>query len=412
MAGGQQAENTLHENAIGWAILLVVIGVLVWLFWQYQSEEVRNIVRWIRYAEMWVVSWVISVLEMTGLFGDEGYKILYNGREYSWEQGFEATPEYNKNTLRYEHLTFFNALAMQPLKYVFFALCILGSLWCVFRGPKTHFRSKLGLEGLIHRQARNFPVIAPFASFNPATQPPRPPGTPVPAELPAFAEALGPEEWLAYTGNTAPDGKVDREKAERAFKRQLISRWKGPQGLKPYQQVLLAAFCLKAARKRNECDDMLGRLSLCWTFKHGLKLNRDKNLLKEARKILKNKDLAGKTLAKCNQHAFVTTALLRALATAREEGGVLAPSQFVWLRGYDRTLWYPLNNLGRQSFHLEAMGAMAHYKAEKMTQRPIPVPKVGDAVDTICEYMESSKARPVPQLDYSKSKKRGIKKAV
>ncbi|HBR69471.1 MAG TPA: type IV secretion system protein, partial [Rhodospirillaceae bacterium] len=140
-------------------------------------------------------------------------------------------------------------------------------------------------------------------------------------------------------------------------------------------------------------------------------LGKDRGLVREARAVLRNKDLAGKTLAKANQHAFETTALLRALATAREEGGVLAPAQFVWLRAHDRQLWYPLNNMGRQSFHMEALGAMSHYKAEKLTQRPIPVAKVKDAVDTIMGYMSSGRARPIPQLDYSASKKRGVKKA-
>ena len=412
MAGGQQAENTLYENGIGWAIMLCVLAVIVWLFWYYQAEEVRNIVRWIRYGEMWILSWFIDIGTILGLHGDEGYKILYKGQRYSWEQGFNAAPEYHKNSLTYQHLSFFNALAMQPLRIVFVAICGLGALWCMFKGPQTHFRSHLGLEGLIRRQSKNFPVIAPFVDFNPATQPPRPPGSPVPAELPSFAEALGPEEWLAYYNIPAPDGAVDENAATKAFQRQLYGRWKGPMALKPYQQVLLAAFCLKAARKRDESDEMLARLALCWTHKGGLKLSREKSLLREARKVLKNKELAGSTLSKCNQHAFITTALLRGLATAREEGGVLAPAQFVWLRGHDRTLWYPLNNLGRQSFHMEAMGAMSHYKAEKMTQRPIPVPKVENAVETIIEYMSSIRARPIPQLDYSKSKKRGVKKAV
>ena len=58
------------------------------------------------------------------------------------------------------------------------------------------------------------------------------------------------------------------------------------------------------------------------------------------------------------------------------------------------------------------MGAMSHYKAEKMTQRPIPVPKVEHAVETITEYMGTTRARPIPQLDYSQSSKRGVKKAV
>jgi intracellular multiplication protein IcmP len=39
------------------------------------------------------------------------------------------------------------------------------------------------------------------------------------------------------------------------------------------------------------------------------------------------------------------------------------------------------------------------------------VPKVADAVKTIRDYMASSRARPIPQLDYSGSKKKGIKAA-
>ncbi len=412
MAGGQQAENTLHENAIGWSIMLVVLGVLVWLFWYYQSDEVRNLVRWIRYGEMWLVYGFIEIGNLLGIFGDEGYKIFYQGKEFDWKSGFDATPEYDKQQLTYFHLAFFNALAMQPMRIALFAICCLGGLWCMFNGPRTHYRTRMGLEALIKRQAANFPVIAPFVDFNPAMQPPRPPGSPVPAELPCFAEALGPEEWLAYYNIPAPDGAIDQEAAAKTFKKQLIGRWKGPMALKPYQQILLATFCLKASRKRDQSDEMLGRLALCWTFKGGLKLGKDKTLLKEARKILKNKDLSGSVLSKCNQHAFVTTAMLRGLATAREEGGVLAPATFAWLRGHDRTLWYPMNNLGRQSFHIEAMGAMSHYKAEKMTQRPIPVPKVEHAVETIIEYMTSKRARPIPQLDYSQSSKRGVKKAV
>lgn len=88
----------------------------------------------------------------------------------------------------------------------------------------------------------------------------------------------------------------------------------------------------------------------------------------------------------------------------------MAPGMFVWLRGYDRQLWYPLNNLGRNSYHLEALGAICHYKAEKIAQRPIPKPKVKDAIQSISEYMDSDMARPIPQKDYSGSQKRGVKK--
>jgi intracellular multiplication protein IcmP len=155
----------------------------------------------------------------------------------------------------------------------------------------------------------------------------------------------------------------------------------------------------------------MGRIARCWSHDKGLQLGKDPKLLKDAKKILRNKDLAYSVLKKCNQHAWETTAMLRGLLTAREEGGVLAPAQFVWLRGHDRNLWYALNGLGRNSSFTEALGSSAHFRAEKRAERPIPKPKIHDAVQSMIDYMDSQDARPIPTLDYSHSKnKRGIKK--
>ncbi len=40
--------------------------------------------------------------------------------------------------------------------------------------------------------------------------------------------------------------------------------------------------------------------------------------------------------------------------------GVLASSQFIWLRPYDRTLWYALNQIGGKATWAEAAGPWAH----------------------------------------------------
>lgn len=394
--------NSIHDNAIAYFFIsLVLIGV-IWLFWHFNQEIIRNMVRWIRYGEMWLIKDIVP----------DNFSVLFAGRDFNWHEGFNTAAEWQSEQLTRQHLSFFNALAMGVYKYLFAVICGFCAIWAYTKGPRTKNRKNLGLQGLIEYQSQNFPTITPFVRFNPSKQPPRPPGSPVPAELPAFAEALGPEEWVAYNSIQAPDGKIDETSAAKAFQKQLIGRWKGARHLKPYQQILLAAFCLKASRKRKECDVLLGRVACCWSHDKGLDLKRDKKLLGEARSILKNKKLAAKTLEQANRHAFITTALLRALQFAREEGGVLAPAQFVWLRGYNRALWYPLNNLGRQSLHTEAIGAMAHFKAERLTQRPVPSPKVEGAVETLSEYMSSMKARPIPVLNYSDSKKKAIKKAV
>lgn len=408
---GGQNENSSHDGAIGWAIMMVVVGAFVYIIWMVLHDEIRDAARWIRYAQMWIVYGALQLAEALGLY-DGSYAVEFNRRVVPWEKGFADTARFNKEDLTYAHLTYFTQLAMQPLHYLYAAILGMGGIWALRSGPKTHFRQVLGLQGLIARQSHNFPVISPFVNFNPTKQPSRPPGSPVPAELPLFAEALGPEEWLAYYEIPIPDGKLDEEAAAKAFALQLGPRWSGWERIEPYKKVMLAGFCLKASRKRTDSDAMMGRLARCWDSKNGLVIKRDKRLLADAIKVLKNKKLSGEVLERTNRHGYETTALMRALVTAREEGGVLAPAQFVWLRGHNRILWYPMNNIGRQSFHMEAFGALAHYKMEKMTDRPIPVPKVDGAVQALKEYMAGRTMRPIPALDYSGSKKKAVKKAL
>ncbi len=403
----QKAANTLHENAIGWFILgMVAIGLFA-LFWHFKEYDVKNFIRWVRWSQMYLISF----------FVDDDYSVVWStisdGKisniTINYKQALDQIPTMDKYQLSDDVMGMIGTLAMKPVQYIFMGLIALIGLWGLRKGPGTQFRRKLNLDGLIGVQAKVFPYITPFVKFNPTTQPVRPPGAPVPSELPLYSEALGPEEWIAFNQIPIPDGKLDEHAAYIAFAKQLGPRWQGWMKLTPYKQVLLAAFCLKAARKRTDSDSMLGRLAICWQGTKGLNLNADKKLVADARKVLKS-EAAKKTLAQCNMHAFETTAMLRALQVARQEGGVLAPAPFVWLRGHSRALWYPLNNLGRQAFHMEALGAMCHFKAEKMTQRPIPKPKVNDAVQSIVSYMKSSRARPVPQLDYKGSKSRGVKK--
>jgi intracellular multiplication protein IcmP len=394
-----EQKNTSHDNAIAWTILSIVFLAIAILFWHYKGDAVKDGVRWLRVMEIWAASWFVD---------DESYNVPWRATHLNFAQWYEYAVMAPREGLAGNAMNQISTLALYPFRYVITLLLLVMGFWALFNGPKTQYRHKLDINTLIKRQSSVFPAIRPFILFNPSTQPPRPPGAPVPAELPQFAEALSPEEWVAYHDIPVPDGKVDQEVAGRAFAKQLGPPWRGAMHMAPYRQVLLAAFCLKSMRKRSDADKLLGDLAASWSFTKGM--NIPAPVLKQARKVLRNRDIAGKILANCNQHAYENTALLRALQTAREEGGVMAPAQFVWMRGFDRTLWYPLNNLGRQAYHMEALGAICHFKAEKVTARPIPRAKIEDAVLSITEYMASSKARPIPPLDYSRSKKRAIKK--
>ncbi len=388
------------DAAMGWGILAIIFAGLGYMVWLGFDSEIKNVIRWIRYAEMWTMS----------PFLPADYTVEWNGQAIPFHEFMEIARNLPAENIDATFLGLASVLAMHIYKWIFIGLMFVGGIWALRSGPGTEHRQIFDLDGLIGKQSNIFPIIRPFVRFNPSKLPGRAPGSPVPAELPIFAEALGPEEWVAYHSIPLPGGKMDHAAAAKAFAQQLGPRWRGTKHLAPYRQVLLAACCLKAARRRADADKMLSRLAMCWSHDKGLQLSKDKTLVKDAQKVLRTKDLAHKVLSKCNQHAWENTAMLRALLTAREEGGVLAPAQFVWLRAHDRNLWYPLNNLGRHTFHMEGMGAMAHYKAEKMTQRPIPRPKMQDAVKSLADYIESDRARPIPQVDYSGSKKRGVKK--
>ncbi len=388
----------ISDSAVGWGILGCVFAAIGYVIWWHYHEQIRSMIRWVRYGEMWLMSF----------FVDANHTVEWQGQPVNYHQMMDLAGKIAPEQIDSQLLSLLSTVALDPYLFVIIAITMCCGLWALFKGPGSEHRRKYDINTLIKKQSNIFPIISPFIDFNPSNMPVRPPGAPVPAELPLFSEALSPEEWIVYNEIPVVDKKLDHEATNKAFAKQLGPRWRGAKHLAPYKQIMLAAFCLKAARKRADSDAMMGRLAKCWNGKNELKI--DRKLLREARSILGNTKLSGSVLKKCNEHAWETTALMRGLTTAREEGGVLAPAQFVWLRAYERTLWYPLNNLGRQSLHMEALGATAHYKAEKLAQRPIPRPKVSDSVQTLSEYIESSRARPLPQLDYSNSKKRGVKK--
>lgn len=400
----QQNKDTTSTLAVGWALMLLVLGFLAWVFWYYNKFLIMDTVRWIRWAELSLVRLVV----------DDGTPVATTatGQTISLGAFIDGAVAHTPTlSLSPDLISTISSITMPYYLVIFSGVLVVMALWTVFYGPGTRFRRRLeGLDQLIAAQSRAFPYIRPLVDFDPGKQPFRPPGAPVPATLPPFAEALAPEEWIAYHQIPTLTGReIDHAAAAQAFSKQLGRPWRGWTYLPAYRQVLLAAFCLKAARKRKEADDLLGDLACCWN-KGSLKLTT--KIVREARRVLKNRKLSEKTLAKCNLHAFEHTALLRALLTAREEGGVLAAATFIWLRGYDRALWYPLTNLGRNAYHMEAMGAMCHFKAEKMAQRPIVRPKIEGAVESLSDYMKTYRARPIPQLDYTGSRRRGIQKAM
>ncbi len=370
-------------------VLFVAGGFLVIIWWIFK-EQLTDVYRWIRVFEMWLGSMIVGddfSITIPGL----GVQTLKTWRDW--------LPTANIENIGQQEIKVTTHMAMGALRLVFSGALILMGIIVILFEPGAQFRRKMNLEELMAEQAKSFPTIAPFIDFNPLKIPSRVIGEAVPAKLPLFAEALSPEEWVAYNEVPYEKGVVNFPKAYKGMLKQLGHRWQGPLKLPIYAQGLYAVFALKHIRKREEAEDLLNKMALSWSARRGFKPSM--GLVSYIKKTIKNPAIGGKLKPYADQHAFNTTALLRCLARAREEGGVIAPATFLWLRGVNRTLWYPLNNLGRRSYHAEASGAMVHYTYELIAGQKIPTPKFDDAIEGLEIFLKGPDAKPVPKLDKS-----------
>ncbi len=381
-------------------ILLLIFIFVGWLVWYLFRVEILDILRYVRMAELAPImlfdekaaacfSWLrqapignevppdATIVAAAHCFGAEPLRRMTPQEAMQY---FTLTPQSLGQAGR---------VAMNYWRWVALLFCS----WLVYRAlficKKDAFKTRYNLESFIQRQATMWPVIKPISSFNPSKHSARIPGSVVPAKLPLFAEALSPEEWVSFHQIPVTGGVPDKEKTRQAFLAQLGPRWNGSTKEMPlYMQGLWAAFALKGAQKRDESDDLLGRLSLCWSEEKGFRPSAE--LVAEVRKILQDPEVGGKALEIANKYAYRTTAILGILRWARFMGGVLAAAQFLWLRGTDRTLWYALNNLGRRSFHMEGAGAMAHYMAEENAQKALPMPRLETAIVALNQYFAAN----------------------
>jgi len=396
--------NNQGEPALLLVMILVLVGGLGWLVWHSTHNFwIAHVFRWLRFGELWVIN----------LFSNHRYDACLDWLHYA--QVDKTSPQIAALStscfgsgylyaLPTEQQPLFYQLSMPPLialgamtmKFyrwpISVALIGVGGYVMLF-SPINKFMTKHTLESLIATQAKMWPIISPIVKFNPSKTG-RILGDKVPDKLPLFAEALSPEEWVSWNRIPVVNGIPDRDAARRAFVRQLGPRWNGIDALPLHMRALLAAFALKGAQKREDSDKMLGNLALSWSPEKGFR--PDGNLVSEINKILRDPEMGGKIGAVADKHAWRTTAMLSALRWARANGGVLAPAQFIWVRAEDRALWYPLNNLGRRSFHSEGAGAMAHFMAEEAANKPLPIPRVDTAIVTLNTYLHDPDKKPIP----------------
>ncbi len=172
----------------------------------------------------------------------------------------------------------------------------------------------------------------------------------------------------------APEYKVtlDRIRAERAFSVQLGRTWYGIESLAPHRRAILTVFIARGCRDTKAAYDLVAQLA---------NSGADGKLDDTGVDALWKKHINNKRVQEIfHQHAYEFTVFISMLLFAREDG-VVASSDYLWVKPLDRRLWYVINNVGRQTPSVEVGGIFSHWYYEMALKRSLSAPRVIDAVD-------------------------------
>ncbi len=241
-----------------------------------------------------------------------------------------------------------------------------------FRHGANRFTQKYTMQNLKKLESANWPQIKPVLSVDLVK---------TDIEKGPWAMAKRPldfckEHQLISVTNTNGKDKyiVNKNPAQRIFAMQLGAMWQGPEALPIYLKAILVVCLARADRKRDIANKLLAQIS--GSAASG---KLDFSGVEEHLKTFKK---SGILPWLSERHAYVATYMSTLLEIARTDG-VLATSEFLWLKPVDRRMWYVLNSVGRQTSVIEVAGVFAHWKAEKKVGRALKAPMIKEAVKAL-----------------------------
>jgi len=345
------------------AFIIVVAGALFFA-WYYMKEHI--VLASYFYDRVQILIW-----ERVYGLGERGHAYLdylnsfFDGRRLAKDEQFS----------QFVHIsTVLGEVTRIPLTLAVFAMAVL----VYFKMKGEGFKGSLSLVGFANYQAEHWGTLAPSARFNPDV------------DDEATAPSKTPSEWMHSLGlkvhlENGLLSEKSRKICEKAFITQLGLGW-GPLARMPlHVRVLFAMFVAHGSKMKNSYN-LRQDIARTYADIHDPK-KRDAALELLIKDILANEKACKPFLEVAEKHAYIPTAMLALLRDVRKRQGVLPSAEFTWLKKIDRNLWYPLNNVGRRAFHIEAAGAFSHYFYENVSRRPQSEPRIDNAILGLEDYI-------------------------
>lgn len=296
------------------------------------------------------------------------------------------------------------------IRWPFALLLVLFGVAATFMGRVGGLVRRFNMESLLRNNAESFPCLRPVVGrgkylLSPESYDSGPwKIARTPAQFALENELLLNEQGKPFSPEQAlknglpstelsawGNARLDEKKALAVLTEQLGKPFEGYEGLSPCRRTLAVAFLAYANGDKKGCVSMLDMVSSSYNEIDGnvdCPVLTDTAFEKRLKKAwARHKDvLSEKNMA---SHAAYELPWFMALLYRARQKGVLAGSQFLWLRPMDRPLWYTLNQCGGRAAWAEGFAAWAHYTAEEQEGKALTEPHVAPAVASLKEALSA-----------------------
>jgi hypothetical protein len=281
-------------------------------------------------------------------------------------------------------------------------LVLLG-VTAIFMGRVNKLIRRLNMESLLRHNAESFPCLLPVVGRGKYLLSPeshdaghwRIARSPLQFAVENgllvddAGNAFSPDQVLRHGLGSADapawgKARLDEAKTLKILREQLGPVYGGVAALPPCRKALAASFLAYAGGDKKESVALLDDLSRSYAEPDGaacpvLPILEDETFQKRLGAAL-DKHQGILTEQAIARHTAFELVWFMALLTRARKKGVLASSQFLFLRPLDRSLWYALSQCGGRAAWAEGFAAWAHYTAEEKAGRVLSEPKLQQAV--------------------------------
>lgn len=354
---------------VAFFIIIFIVFAGVWLLWHFQRQLFIYPVFYLRWAELTAVQFCLK------LYGGVLVSLGFHSPDFSYLEALRrdiisaiAQPE----QVTWEVFANVNHVVGSWVRYPFMLMISAMGYYAYSNSKTLHYRTTYGMDSIKKAESVNYPQISPVMRVNLVK---------ADLEKGPWAMAKSPlgycQEHKLVFPKSVLDYKVWGLHKSAAYR--LITLQLGPQlvsvdKLPIHVKALISVFVARATSKRKVSNDLIRQLS-----SSSVTGSVDYTGIQETFESLKGEKLVAWAL---NRHGYVYTFAATLLEAARSDG-VLASSEFLWLKIVDRRLWYMINTVGRQTAVVEVAGPYAHWLAEKKLGRAIKTPMIKEAVNAL-----------------------------